>query len=64
MVGTTDDVCEISHNVITPKLDVDFVIKELRSIFGENFDYEKGMLSAWSGIRPLVKEYESDRKTE
>lgn len=30
MVGTTDERCEITHHVLPPKNDVDFIIKELK----------------------------------
>lgn len=39
MVGTTDEKCEITHNVEAPKEDIDFIINELKLIFGEDFDY-------------------------
>lgn len=54
MVGTTDEKCDITHFVGAPKSDVDFIFKEMRKIFGEGFDYEKNLESAWAGIRPLV----------
>jgi glycerol-3-phosphate dehydrogenase len=60
MVGTTDDKCEITHTVNPAPDDISFIIKELKAIFGEDFDYEKNLLSAWSGIRPLVVETDED----
>jgi len=39
MVGTTDDKCEITHNVEPTEEDIKFITKELKSIFGEDFDY-------------------------
>lgn len=61
MAGTTDEKCEITHNVDPTEEDVKFIIKELKNVFGEDFDYEKNLISAWSGIRPLVIETEEDK---
>lgn len=36
----------------------------MSAIFGKDFDYEKNLLSAWSGIRPLVVESEEDIKKQ
>lgn len=62
MVGTTDDKCEITHNIGPVEQDIDFIISELKQIFGDDFDYKKNMISAWSGIRPLVVETEEDKR--
>lgn len=62
MVGTTDDKCEITHTVEPLEKDIEFIIKELRAIFGDDFDYQKNLISAWAGIRPLVVETEEDRQ--
>lgn len=61
MVGTTDEKCDITHTVSTPEKDIEFIISEMKAIFGDDFDYKKNMISAWSGIRPLVIETEEDR---
>jgi glycerol-3-phosphate dehydrogenase len=44
----------VTHHVDAPKEDVDFIIKEMKLIFGPNYDYEGNLVSAWAGIRPLV----------
>jgi len=66
MVGTTDEKTEISHTVGPDQTEIDFITSELRQVFGENYDYQGNLLSAWSGTRPLVKETEEDvrRKAE
>ncbi len=62
MVGTTDQKCEVTHHVEPPKEDMEFIINELKQIFGNEFLFDQSLMSAWAGIRPLVKEFESDRK--
>lgn len=32
------------------------MFKELEPYFGEDYDYKGNLVSAWAGIRPLVKE--------
>lgn len=39
MVGTTDENTPITHTVETPEKDVHFIINEMQSIFGPDFDY-------------------------
>lgn len=55
MAGTTDEVCEKTHFCEPTKAEIDFIIKELRPYFGEDYDFENNLLSAWAGLRPLVK---------
>ena len=43
MVGTTDEKCEITHFVNPPKEDIDFIVKEMKKIFGEGFDYHSNL---------------------
>lgn len=64
MVGTTDEKAEITFHSEPTQPEIDFIIKELHTIFGEDFDYQGNMLSAWSGIRPLVKTVEGDEEKE
>lgn len=40
MVGTTDDRCEITHHVAPIEQDIEFIVGELRKVFGEDFDYK------------------------
>ena len=65
MAGTTDEVCEKTHFCEPTKDEIDFIINELRPYFGEDYDFKGNLLSAWAGLRPLVKEDSSaDQKTE
>jgi glycerol-3-phosphate dehydrogenase len=32
------------------------MFSELEPYFGEDYDYKNNLVSAWAGIRPLVKE--------
>ena len=60
MVGTTDEKCEITHNCKPTDEEVAFICRELEPYFGEDFDFKANLLSAWAGIRPLVKEFHSE----
>jgi glycerol-3-phosphate dehydrogenase len=53
MVGTTDHACDVTHHCKPTQEEIDFIIGELKPYFGEDYNYE--VLSAWAGIRPLVK---------
>jgi glycerol-3-phosphate dehydrogenase len=54
MVGTTDEKTDIAYTITPPQKDIDFIINELKAVFGEDFDYENNLLSSWAGARPLV----------
>ena len=60
MVGTTDEFCDATHNCEPSQEEIDFIIEELRPYFGEDYDYKGNLLSAWAGLRPLVKAHEND----
>lgn len=62
MVGTTDEKTPISHTVAPDQAEVDFIISELKQVFGDSYDYSGNLVSAWAGIRPLVKETKEDRQ--
>ena len=55
MAGTTDEVCEKTHHCEPTQDEIDFIIKELKPYFGEDYDFEGNLLSSWAGLRPLVK---------
>ena len=38
------------------------MFKELEPYFGEDYDFKNNMISAWAGIRPLVKEFKLTEK--
>ena len=61
MVGTTDEFCDKTHHCEPSKEEIDFIIQELRPFFGEDYDYEGNLLSAWAGLRPLVKAHSDDK---
>ena len=68
MVGTTDEKCEVTHFCEPPQKDIEFIMSEMRKIFGDDFDYQNNLQSAWAGIRPLVtldkKEQDIKQKEE
>jgi len=55
MVGTTDVLTDMTHNCEPSQDEIDFIIKELKPYFGDDYDYKGNLLSAWAGLRPLVK---------
>lgn len=61
LVGTTDEKCEITHQVGVPESDKEFIIDELKQVFGDDFDYKSNLVSTWSGIRPLVLQTDVDK---
>lgn len=60
MVGTTDKSCEITHNPEPDQEEIDFIIKEIKPYFGEDYDFKENLLSSFAGIRPLVKHSDKD----
>lgn len=62
MAGTTDEKTPLTHTVSPDQKEVDFIIEELKQVFGEDYDYQGNLVSQWAGIRPLVKETEEDRQ--
>ena len=53
MVGTTDHACDVTHHCKPTQEEIDFIIEELKPYFGPEYDYS--VVSAWAGIRPLVR---------
>ena len=62
MVGTTDVKCDVTHYCQPTQQEIDFICEELRPYFGEDYDYKGNLVSAWAGIRPLVKERAKSEK--
>jgi glycerol-3-phosphate dehydrogenase len=60
MVGTTDEFCEATHDCEPTEKEIDFIIQEIRPFLGKDYDYRGNLLSAWAGLRPLVKSLPSD----
>lgn len=56
MVGTTDEKCDVTHYCEPTEEEISFMFKELEPYFGEDYDFKENLVSAWAGIRPLVKE--------
>ena len=56
MVGTTDEKCDVTHFCEPTEKEIEFMFGELEPYFGEDYDYKNNLVSAWAGIRPLVKE--------
>jgi glycerol-3-phosphate dehydrogenase len=55
MVGTTDEKCDVTHYCAPDQKEIDFICSELSPYFGEDYDFKGNLMSAWAGIRPLVK---------
>lgn len=60
MVGTTDEFCDATHHCEPSKEEIKFIIDEIKPFLGQDYDYEANLLSAWAGLRPLVKSQPSD----
>jgi len=60
MVGTTDEFCEATHFCEPTQKEIDFIIEEIKPFLGKDYDYKGNLLSAWAGLRPLVKSSEAD----
>eukprot|EP00351_Strombidinopsis_sp_SopsisLIS2011_P001461 CAMPEP_0116877172 /NCGR_PEP_ID=MMETSP0463-20121206/8985_1 /TAXON_ID=181622 /ORGANISM="Strombidinopsis sp, Strain SopsisLIS2011" /LENGTH=94 /DNA_ID=CAMNT_0004524253 /DNA_START=1280 /DNA_END=1567 /DNA_ORIENTATION=+ len=56
MVGTTDGNTEATHFCEPTQEEIDFIISELGPYFGPDYDFKGNLMSAWAGLRPLVKE--------
>lgn len=57
IVGTTDEAAELTEFPVPTEKEVDFLLREASKYL--NCDYEtmkKDVKSAWSGLRPLVKD--------
>ncbi len=53
--GTTDTPCEITDYPSPSTEDVDFILGEVKNYLSSDVQVRRGdVLSAWSGIRPLV----------
>jgi len=57
IAGTTDTPCPVSHNPGPTEQDIQFILKEVKNYLTPDIDVRRGdVLSAWAGIRPLVKD--------
>ncbi|KAI8775863.1 glycerol-3-phosphate dehydrogenase, mitochondrial-like isoform X1 [Biomphalaria glabrata] len=57
VAGTTDNPCEISDNPTPSEKEIQFILNEIRNYISPDVEVRRGdVLSAWSGIRPLVSD--------
>lgn len=56
MVGTTDVFTDKTHKCEPTQEEIDFICKEIKPYFGADYDFKANLVSAWAGLRPLVKE--------
>lgn len=57
MAGTTDSPCDLTDSPTPSEEDVNFIMNEIRNYLNEDVQVRRGdVLSAWSGIRPLVSD--------
>ncbi|KAL8565474.1 glycerol-3-phosphate dehydrogenase [Nucella lapillus] len=57
VAGTTDNPCDISDYPQPREEDIQFILKEIRNYLSPDVQVRRGdVLSAWSGIRPLVSD--------
>ncbi|KAK2181288.1 hypothetical protein NP493_402g02030 [Ridgeia piscesae] len=55
MAGTTDNPCTVTDNPTPTEAEIQFILKEIRNYLNPDVNVRRGdVLSAWSGIRPLV----------
>lgn len=60
MVGTTDVFCDATHFNEPDQEEIDFLIEEIKPFLGKDYDYKSNLISAWAGLRPLVKSCDTD----
>ncbi|RUS91130.1 hypothetical protein EGW08_001155 [Elysia chlorotica] len=57
LAGTTDTPCEVEDNPKPTEKDIQFILNEIRNYLSPDVEVRRGdVLSAWSGIRPLVSD--------
>ncbi|KAL9621931.1 MAG: hypothetical protein Q9160_003593 [Pyrenula sp. 1 TL-2023] len=57
IAGTTDMPTSISQNPIPGEQEISWILKEIQNYLSPDLNVRRGdVLSAWSGIRPLVKD--------
>ncbi|ELU14135.1 hypothetical protein CAPTEDRAFT_176445 [Capitella teleta] len=55
MAGTTDNPCQVTDNPAPSEDEIQFILNEIRNYLSADVNVRRGdVLSAWSGIRPLV----------
>lgn len=57
IAGTTDALCEISKSPTPSEDEIQFILTEIKNYLNKDVEVRRGdVLSAWSGIRPLVSD--------
>ncbi|KAK9870611.1 hypothetical protein WA026_008172 [Henosepilachna vigintioctopunctata] len=57
IAGTTDLPCEVTHNPKPTEDEITFILEEVKNYLNPDVEVRRGdVLSAWSGIRPLVSD--------
>ncbi|OLY77819.1 Glycerol-3-phosphate dehydrogenase, mitochondrial [Smittium mucronatum] len=60
LAGTTDTPCGLDQNPIPSEKDIEFVLSEVNTLLSKDSSVTRAdVLSAWSGIRPLVRDPKS-----
>lgn len=57
IAGTTDLPCDVTHNPKPTEDEIQFILTEIKNYLNKDVEVRRGdVLSAWSGIRPLVSD--------
>ncbi|KAK2708708.1 glycerol-3-phosphate dehydrogenase, mitochondrial-like [Artemia franciscana] len=57
IAGTTDSPCEVTYSPAPTEKDIQFILNEVKNYLSSDIEVRRGdVLSAWSGIRPLVSD--------
>uniref|UniRef100_A0A6B2E8E4 Glycerol-3-phosphate dehydrogenase n=1 Tax=Phlebotomus kandelakii TaxID=1109342 RepID=A0A6B2E8E4_9DIPT len=57
IAGTTDLPCDVTHNPRPTEDEIQFILTEIKNYLNKDVEVRRGdVLSAWSGIRPLVSD--------
>ncbi|XP_065163150.1 glycerol-3-phosphate dehydrogenase, mitochondrial isoform X2 [Atheta coriaria] len=57
IAGTTDLPCQVTHNPKPTEDEIMFILEEVKNYLNPDVEVRRGdVLSAWSGIRPLVSD--------
>lgn len=61
IAGTTDLACDVTHNPQPTEDEIQFILTEIKNYLNADVEVRRGdVLSAWSGIRPLVSDPNKD----
>ncbi|XP_050068876.1 glycerol-3-phosphate dehydrogenase, mitochondrial [Anopheles maculipalpis] len=57
IAGTTDSPCDVTRTPTPTEDEIQFILSEIKNYLNKDVDVRRGdVLSAWSGIRPLVSD--------